>query len=210
VDNWLITPQVTLDGTLKFWVTDDGQNHEHYEVWVSTTTDDISAFTKVAEPGPPLDIVMWTEKSVDLSSYHGQKGYVAIRLNSQDKNMLLIDDFGIYLNDDDYKWNTVTTTDESVRLTGLDALSDYECQVRATIGTYATEWSDRLTFTTTNILPGDANGDGDVTIADALAVVNVVLGQSPATFNREAADINQDNAITITDAVGIVNIILGK
>ena len=209
VDNWLITPQVTLDGTLKFWVADDGQNHEHYEVWVSTTTDDISAFTKVAEPGPPSDLLTWTEKSVDLSSYQGQKGYVAIRLNSQDKNLLLIDDFGIYLNDDDYKWNTVTTTDESVRLTGLDALSDYECQVRGTIGTYATEWSDRLTFTTTTV-PGDANGDGDVTITDAVAVVNVILGQSAATFNRAAADINQDNAITITDAVGIVNIILGK
>ena len=152
VDNWLITPQVTLDGTLKFWVTDDGLHHEHYEVWVSTTTNDISDFTYVAEPGPPSDVLFWTEKSVDLSSFKGQKGYVAIRLNSANQYMLCIDDFGIY--QDGGVWKTKTTTDNGVRLTELDPLSDYECQVRATIGNYATDWSNKITFSTNSIATG--------------------------------------------------------
>ena len=55
---------------------------------------------------------------------------------------------------------------------------------------------------------GDANGDGKVTITDAVAVVNYILGNASSNFVFEAADVNGDSKITITDAVGIVNIIL--
>ena len=57
-------------------------------------------------------------------------------------------------------------------------------------------------------LPGDANGDGSVTITDAVAIVNYILGNKSENFNFDAADVNGDKAITITDAVGVVNIIL--
>ncbi len=55
---------------------------------------------------------------------------------------------------------------------------------------------------------GDANGDGSVTITDAVAIVNYILGNKSENFNFDAADVNGDKAITITDAVGVVNIIL--
>lgn len=55
---------------------------------------------------------------------------------------------------------------------------------------------------------GDANGDGRVTITDAVCVVNKILGNAGDNFDFEMADVNKDNAITIVDAVGIVNIIL--
>lgn len=55
---------------------------------------------------------------------------------------------------------------------------------------------------------GDANGDGRVTITDAVCVVNKILGNAGEHFDFEMADVNKDNAITIADAVGIVNIIL--
>ena len=57
---------------------------------------------------------------------------------------------------------------------------------------------------------GDANGDGQVTITDAVAIVNYILGNASANFNLFAADVNRDGNITITDAVGVVNIILGN
>ena len=57
---------------------------------------------------------------------------------------------------------------------------------------------------------GDANGDGKVTITDAVAVVNYILGNESAGFVKAAADVNQDGNITITDAVGVVNIILNS
>ena len=53
---------------------------------------------------------------------------------------------------------------------------------------------------------GDANGDGEVTINDAVGIVNNVLGNPSTNFNEPAADTNQDGKITITDAVGVVDI----
>lgn len=58
------------------------------------------------------------------------------------------------------------------------------------------------------VIAGDANGDGKVSITDAVYVVNYVLQQPASDFCEEAADLNGDGHITITDAVMIVNIIL--
>ena len=55
---------------------------------------------------------------------------------------------------------------------------------------------------------GDANGDGGVTITDAVSVVDYILGNTPVDFDAEAADVNHDGQVNITDAVGIVDIIL--
>ena len=57
---------------------------------------------------------------------------------------------------------------------------------------------------------GDANGDGKITITDAVAIVNYILGTPSPGFNIQAADVSGDNDITITDAVAVVNIILNS
>ena len=60
------------------------------------------------------------------------------------------------------------------------------------------------------ILPGDANLDGEVTIADVTAVVNRILGKNADTFSEENADVNGDGTITVADVTAVVNIILEK
>lgn len=128
VDNWLISPQVTLDGTLSFWVMDDGSYHEGYEVCVSTTDKEITSFTKIAEPGNAS--AEWTEVTVDLSSFKGQKGYIALHHQDYDKDFLFVDDIKISLPDvPEPEWITVTTDEESVELTGLTPETKYEYQV---------------------------------------------------------------------------------
>ena len=57
---------------------------------------------------------------------------------------------------------------------------------------------------------GDANGDGKVTITDAVAIVNQILGNPSNDFDASNADVNHDGSVTITDAVGVVNIILNN
>lgn len=59
-----------------------------------------------------------------------------------------------------------------------------------------------------NVQKGDANFDGQVTITDAVAVVDDILGNTSSEFVRYAADVNNDANVTITDAVGVVDIIL--
>lgn len=55
---------------------------------------------------------------------------------------------------------------------------------------------------------GDVNGDGQVTIADVTALVNIILGKSEDELGM--ADVNGDGPVTIADVTALVNIILGK
>ena len=57
---------------------------------------------------------------------------------------------------------------------------------------------------------GDVNGDGAVDIADAVCVVNHVVGKTTPSFIETAADVNNDGTIDIADAVKIVNKVVGK
>ena len=57
---------------------------------------------------------------------------------------------------------------------------------------------------------GDVNGDGDVDIADAVCIVNHVVGKPTPTFITAAVDVNNDGDIDIADAVRIVNLVVGK
>ena len=55
---------------------------------------------------------------------------------------------------------------------------------------------------------GDVNLDGQVTIADVTALVNIILGKDTSGYGE--ADINGDGSVTIADVTALVNIILGK
>lgn len=62
-------------------------------------------------------------------------------------------------------------------------------------------------------LPGDVNKDGDITIADVTALVNILLwmdNTEPYEYDHVAADMNGDGAITIADVTALVNRILRK
>jgi hypothetical protein len=63
---------------------------------------------------------------------------------------------------------------------------------------------------TNDVIKGDANNDNEVTISDAVGIVNFILGNPSIYFNSSAADVNQDGKVTITDAVSVVNIILNN
>ena len=76
------------------------------------------------------------------------------------------------------------------------------------IGTGATITIDGTTYTVVKL--GDINGDGDITPADYVKVVNKIMGTSNLdSIKTSAADINKDNDITPADYVKIVNQIMG-
>ena len=60
------------------------------------------------------------------------------------------------------------------------------------------------------VVKGDVNGDGSVDIADAICIVNHIVGKPTSVFVDAAADVNDDGAVDIADAVRIVNLIVGK
>ena len=167
VDNWLISPQVNLGGTLKYMTAQTIEYPVHYEVLVSTTSNDISAFTKIAAPEAP-NRDEFVEVSLDLSSYPGKKGYVAFRLNEKAENQganLGIDNVGIYPDNYSTLWKFIETTGESTTVTGLQPFTPYKYNVRARINNYYSSWSEDATFTTNDIIPLADNADNTEAIA---------------------------------------------
>ncbi len=166
VDNWLISPQVTLDGTLSFWVHDSGNSHEPFDVYVSTTSDEVSSFTKI---GSGVSTDRWTAFTFDLSSYNGVPGYFAIRHQSEGNPFFAVDDVGI--SKGDLAWITGTTRNNvGFQLSGLSPETEYEFQVRSRIYNTLFAWSDVVTFTTNRIIPIDDDEDNNAVI-DAMAAV---------------------------------------
>ena len=112
-DNYLVSPQVQLGGSITFWACGQDANYvsEHFGVAVSTTNNtSASAFTTIQEwtmtaksSGAPTEYTRsgnraqgsWHEYTVDLSAYSGT-GYVAIRhFNCSDMFILNVDDITI-------------------------------------------------------------------------------------------------------------------
>ena len=148
VDNWLITPRVTLDGTLTFWVKCDGSYPEHYQVYVSTSGTAIDNFSPLNELTAATGV--WTEIFLDLSMYAGQQGYVAIRHQDTDMDYLEIDDFEISYGS---SWITVSNVTSPLTIEGLTPGTSYNWQVKGLncsgYGNY-TPWSATHSFTTTD------------------------------------------------------------
>ena len=168
VDNWLISPQVNLGGTLKYLTAQTIEYPVHYEVLLSTTTDDLSAFTTtLATPDPPSGD-LFEEYTIDLSSYPGKKGYIAFRLKENAENQganLGIDNVGIYPDNYNTIWKFINTTGKSTTVTGLQPLTSYEYLVQTIVTNYYSPWSDAATFTTNSIIPLADDADNTEVIA---------------------------------------------
>ncbi len=167
VDNWMITPAIELDGTLKYWVRDDGLWHEHYDIYVCTTSFDAdafdeSAFTKIYEPGDASG--EWTEHTVDLSAYAGQTGYIAFRNTDNNQDFLFIDDVVISMPDIKGEYTDVADVTSPYALEDLADNTSYIVEVQGVYGSTPTEWAS-VEFTT---IAGDA-APTNLEIADVTA-----------------------------------------
>ena len=69
------------------------------------------------------------------------------------------------------------------------------------------------TFNVKQLMVGDVNCDGLITIADVTALVNIILGKDsvePYVYDHNAANVDKDDSISIADVTTLVNMILGK
>ena len=56
--------------------------------------------------------------------------------------------------------------------------------------------------------PGDVDGDGEVSISDALGIINFIIHRATEGLDEQAADMNGDGIISVADAVMVVNTVL--
>ena len=92
----------------------------------------------------------------------------------------------------------------------MDALTDYRAY-RGTMNKPITkitrndDGSVSFKFMGGDLMMGDVNGDGKITVADANATANYCIDKTSVTIDVEAADMNGDGEITVSDANAIAN-----
>ena len=156
-DNYLVSPQVTLGGSISFWAKglDPSAAEETFGVAVyettSTTQPTSSAnFTMV---GPhKVATGEWTQYVFDLSNY-SNKGYVAIRhYGVSNMDLLCVDDIVITEPSSTSGWTEQSVTGNSYILNGLSQEKGYQVVVTSTDGRQV---GTRFTTTGLNPVPTD-------------------------------------------------------
>ena len=172
-DNYLISPKVaiTSGSTFSFWACGQDASYaaEHFGVAISTTGTSASDFTMVQEwtmtaapgmyfaPGEKGNFRgsqrtqgAWYQYTVDLSYYAGQEVYIAIRhFNCSDMFYLDVDDIELSIGTPrEVEWERLDVTEPTAELTDLTPETTYEVQVQGITGGDVSEWSDVVTFTT--------------------------------------------------------------
>lgn len=168
-DNWLVSPRLALDGTLKVWlrIQDVSYPDEHFGIFVSTRGNAVADFTAQVLP-ETVATEEYTEYTVDLSSFNGQMGYIAVRhYNSFDQFRLNLDDFGLYSEPIPAgEWIEATTTENYYEITNLAQGTEYDIQVRSICGDEQSAWSYKSSFATlipTYTISATAGENGTIT-----------------------------------------------
>lgn len=87
-------------------------------------------------------------------------------------------------------------------------VSSVELNTKQNVRIQPTDVTATLTLNIRDVILGDANGDGDVTVTDVGMVIDDILENTPANFVKAAADVNEDGDVTVTDVGLIIDIIL--
>ena len=148
----------------------------------------------------------------------GQMGRVKLTWNNENNNFDDAMGFNIYRYtlDNEGKADTVRINQEIVDIETTE-YTDYDVTpgetyyyVYKVLSTDLKEYdvSNVVAVTPLTATMGDANGSGDVDVADVITTVNHAAGMQPKPFIFEAADMNTDLQIDILDVVGIIQKIL--
>ena len=100
--------------------------------------------------------------------------------------------------------------DDNVLIPGEYLLTVFTSGIKNTEGTVGATNKTIQWISDGNVVKGDVNADRSVDIADAVCIVNRIVGKPNTTFIMPVADVNKDGDIDIADAVHIVNLIVGK
>ncbi len=216
-DNWLISPQVELGTTLRYYVVDDGSNYqETYRIYISTTDNNIESFVPLTDDMLSPNSADWTEVNIDLSAYAGQMGYIAFRqYNCTDRDFMIIDAVSILDNEVAAgEWIEVENVTAPYTITGLAPETTYEVEVQGIVDeNTVTDWTAPVEFTTTEstVERGNVNGVGGVDMDDLTALINYMLDPVNTEINQaNAAACNSldSNEVNMDDLTALINFMM--
>lgn len=105
--------------------------------------------------------------------------------------------------------NAALTIGESVNEGSYEATIS-NIVVTKTDGTQLKLSDAKFKIVVTNVIKGDANGDGEVNVSDIVEIVNYIMNKPSDKFVFAAADMNGDGEVNVTDIVKVVSIIMSS
>ena len=180
-----------------FYQSDSGEMV--YGEWIPFLTGDANVFfepethTKEAEDVSATGALLsgvWIEGTEDIQE-KGFEYWTILTSNTRSVG-------------NDAKTMVVSGNNTTVTIDGLVPGKEYgyRSYVKTESGT---TYGEEMKFKT--VLIGDVNGDGELNGADAKAIADHIMGNTPTGFNAKEADINGDNDINVADIVRILNLI---
>ena len=173
----------------------------------------------------PLDSARNTieEETVDPSGEvetgYAEAAMVQVEVTNAEENnyylvMALSDDTGVPTEDNIVYIDQVTAKDTTVTFTAypkeLTVDQTYYVYISGTdrgleqVGSYKA-------YSTVAYVLGDANGDNEVDVLDAVKILKCIVGNDSFVDAQErAADANEDGSVDVTDAVTILKYIVGN
>ena len=214
-----------VDVTANVWQTDRTvtsnysvivDNRLHWADNIGTT----ESYTLYYEPKPAAaPQVKSIELVVNEGSTEGKSTSALVTFaDAIDTSSLDAEDF--VLSCEDWTYQPVVTVksstsclikwDDNILIPGEYLLTVFTSGIKNTEGTVGATNKTIQWISDGNVVKGDVNADRSVDIADAVCIVNRIVGKPNTTFIMPVADVNKDGDIDIADAVHIVNLIVGK
>jgi hypothetical protein len=228
-DDWMITPSITIpSSTNPIMLTFNAIAYESaypdgVEVYVSTTGANPSDFlsttpiynTTPTTPGPVSTPIpgngendTWTIRSVDISNYSGQTIYIAFRNNSNDMNILGIDDIIVKeLQDNNAELTSLDITPYSVAPANINISGVVTNTAGNTITSLEISWSDGINSYTDNLNVNIISGATyNFTHTDQLSMLTAASANISVTIDMVNGNVDPDmsnntlsaNATTLT------------
>jgi len=149
--DYLVSPQITLGGSLSFYIKKGGSYTDTFRVYLSTTGNiNASDFTIELTDGDVDPTNNYTQYTYDLSDYSGM-GYVAIVYTAAaDQLNLYVDDITItaYAEGEYGEWQPISNATSPQTINNLTPETTYEVRVKGNCAGVETDYSDVVEFTT--------------------------------------------------------------
>ncbi len=207
-----LTSTITVQFNAKNWVNKNGVNDKSSVVVSCGNVSQTIALTN--EPTDYTVVLTGcSENNITLSGTGGNKRFYVYGIDIYNGDLTMTPPRRQVVEEGDSTWRMVSGINDSCYTVNALAEGYYEYMVKA-IYTDGTEsiWSNiehvTLTGEGDELLIGDVNGDGEVSVADVTRLIDYILGHEEAIVSLEVADVNDDGEVSVADVTRIIDLII--
>ena len=215
---YLISPELELDSTItivfnsKSWLNSQGQSDGSS---VIVSCGDVSKTIELSTVPTDYTVVLrgCSENNVKLAMLASGKRFYIYHVDIYNGDLTVRPPRRAIVEEGDSTWRMVSGINNDHYTVRALSGGTYEYYVKAIyIDGTESVWSNIehvvLTGSGDELLIGDANCDGEVTIADVTTLIDYLLGSAIEPFDTDAADVNRDGEVTIADVTALIDLLL--